>query len=126
MQSLAARETKFNFAFVTIHVKNMQNSIDFYTERLGLRLSKRYGDEFAMLEGPGLTIGLHPAGENGSQAGSVWIGFGVDDVEQERTRLQSRGIEFQGEIIVDPPMRFAYLRDPDGVKLYLAEQAEFS
>jgi hypothetical protein len=26
-------------------------------------------------------------------------------------------------IVADPPMRFAFLKDPDGVEVYLAEQS---
>lgn len=125
MESLASQQTKFNMAFVTIIVADMQRSIDFYTLQLGLKLKARYGDEFAMVEGPGVTIGLHPP-TNPSAVGNISIGLGVDDVEKGRDQLAARGIQFEGGIIADPPMRFAYLKDPNGVQLYLAEQAEFT
>lgn len=125
MESLASQQTKFNMALVTIIVADMQRSIDFYTLQLGLKLKARYGNEFAMVEGPGVTIGLHPP-TNPSAVGSISIGLGVDDVEKGRGQLAARGIQFEGGIIADPPMRFAYLKDPNGVQLYLAEQAEFT
>lgn len=103
---------------------NMQRSIDFYTAQIGLELESRYGDEFAGLQGPGITIGLHPTTPQ-AIAGSVSIGLGVDDVEEGRRLLQARGVAFSGDIVADPPMRFAFLNDPDGVPLYLAEQSEF-
>ena len=57
--------------------------------------------------------------------GSLSIGLGVDDVEASKKQLEDRGVAFTGGIAEDPPMRFAFLRDPDGVELYLAEQSEW-
>jgi catechol 2,3-dioxygenase-like lactoylglutathione lyase family enzyme len=125
MDSLASKQIEFNMAFVTIIVADMQRSIDFYTAQLGFKLKARYGNEFAIVEGPGVTIGLHPPSST-SAIGNVSIGLGVDDVEKRRDQLQLRGIAFEGGIVADPPMRFAYLKDPNGVQLYLAEQAEFT
>lgn len=43
----------------TAFVSNMDASIRFYTEVLGLRLTNRFGDSWATVEaGKGLTIGL--------------------------------------------------------------------
>src|SRR5579864_5429941 len=103
----------YNLSLLTIIVSDMQRSIDFYTERLGLALKARYGDEFAIVEAPGLSISLHPAKGTKQKPGSVSIGLGVDDVEAGREQLQGRGVAFQGDVIVDPPMRLAYLTDPD-------------
>ena len=70
MHSIGSKEVQFNVAFVTAHVKDMQRSIDFYTRQIGLELKTRYGNEFAILSGPGITVGLHPSSSN-SAAGSV-------------------------------------------------------
>jgi catechol 2,3-dioxygenase-like lactoylglutathione lyase family enzyme len=46
----------------TIIVANMDNSIRFYTEVLGLQLTNRFGNDWATVSpGEGLTIGIHPA-----------------------------------------------------------------
>ncbi len=46
----------------TIIVANMDNSIRFYTEVLGLQLTNRFGNDWATVSaGAGLTIGIHPA-----------------------------------------------------------------
>ena len=126
MQNIASKQTEYNACFVTIMVSDMSRSIEFYTQRLGLKLKTRYGDEFAIVEGPGVTIGLHPTKEGGAAPGSVSIGLGVDDVEVGRNQLRDRGVAFNGDIVSDPPMRFAFLKDPDGVELYLAEQSEWT
>lgn len=125
MKNISSMETRYNVAFLTIIVSDMQRSLDFYTGRLGLTLKTRYGDEFAVVEAPGVKIGLHPAKEGGAKPGSLSIGLGVDDVEAGRKHLEERGVAFTGDIVADSPMRFAFLRDPDGVELYLAEQSEW-
>lgn len=126
MKNILSRETQFNQSLVTVIVSNMQRSIDFYTNRLGLALKARYGDEFALVEAPGITIGLHPAREGGAKPGALSIGLGVDDIEASRKQLQDHGVEFSGDIVADPPMRLAFFRDPDGVEIYLAEQSEWT
>jgi|HubBroStandDraft_4_1064222.scaffolds.fasta_scaffold00006_2 catechol 2,3-dioxygenase-like lactoylglutathione lyase family enzyme len=125
MTSILSTQTQYNVSFVTIIVSDMQRSIDFYTKELGLPLKTRYGDEFAVVEAPGVTIGLHPAKEGGAKPGSLSIGLGVDDVAASRQQLVERGVTFNGDIVSDLPMRFAFLRDPDGVEVYLAEQSEW-
>ena len=125
MESIASKQTQFNQAFVTLHVADMQRSLDFYTHKLGLKVKSRYGNEFAVVEAPGLTIGLHPATKS-SHPGDVSIGFAVDDVEAGRDQLQDRGVSADGDVVSDPPMRFVFLKDPDGVQLYLAEQNQFT
>ncbi|HEX4134941.1 MAG TPA: VOC family protein [Bryobacteraceae bacterium] len=46
----------------TVFVSNMDAAVRFYTEVLGLKLTNRFGDNWATVEaGKGLTIGLHPA-----------------------------------------------------------------
>ncbi len=45
MHNIASKQAQFNHAFVTIHVADMQRSIDFYTTKLGLKVKSRYGNE---------------------------------------------------------------------------------
>ncbi len=49
---------------VTVMVSDLERAIRFYTEALGLKLKWRWGD-YAEVEAPGVTIGLHPAGTHG-------------------------------------------------------------
>ncbi|MBV9718248.1 MAG: VOC family protein [Candidatus Eremiobacteraeota bacterium] len=125
MNDALSTKQQYNVSFVTVIVADMQRSIDFYTKKLGLPLKTRYGDHFAIVEAPGVTIGLHPAKDGGAAPGTLSIGLGVSDVAASREELQGRGLAFDGDIVADPPMRFAFLRDPDGAQLYLAEQSEW-
>jgi catechol 2,3-dioxygenase-like lactoylglutathione lyase family enzyme len=126
MQNATPTDTRFNESMVTIIVGDMERSIDFYTKQLGLPLKTRYGNEFAIVEAPGVVIALHPApNSTPARTGSLSIGLGVDSVESSMKQLAQRGVAFAGDIVADPPMRFAFFKDPDGVELYLAERSEW-
>ena len=47
----------------TVFVANMDASLKFYNEVLGLKISSRHGDHWASVEAGSFTIGLHPKSE---------------------------------------------------------------
>jgi catechol 2,3-dioxygenase-like lactoylglutathione lyase family enzyme len=111
---------------VTLMVPDMEEAVRFYTETLGLRLKTRYGNEFAVIDAPGLTIGLHPLPTAQlPQAHSMSIGLGVESLEATMQQLTARGLRFIGPIREDPPIRIAYFAGPGGTPLYLCEQSEW-
>jgi catechol 2,3-dioxygenase-like lactoylglutathione lyase family enzyme len=111
---------------VTLIVPDMEAAVRFYTTTLGLRLKARYGNEFAVVEAPGLTIGLHPQPTAHSpQAQPISVGLGVESLEAAMTELSARGVSFIGAIREDPPIRIAYFTGPGGTPLYLCEQSEW-
>jgi catechol 2,3-dioxygenase-like lactoylglutathione lyase family enzyme len=119
-------DTIYSESQVTLMVPDMVEAVRFYTESLGLRLKARYGNEFAVVEAPGLTIGLHPLPTAQSpQAHSMSIGLGVESLEASMQELSARGVRFIGPIREDPPIRIAYFAGPGGVPLYLCEQSEW-
>jgi catechol 2,3-dioxygenase-like lactoylglutathione lyase family enzyme len=120
----AETKSHFNEANVTLMVSDMERSVQFYTASLGLRLKTRYGNEFAVLQAPGVTIALHPR-IDGAGSSSMSIGLGVDSLEDSMRELQERGVSFVGRIIEDPPVRIAYVSEPDGIPIYLCEQSEW-
>ena len=108
---------------MTLVVSDIDRSIKFYTEGLGLKLGKRNENYWAELEAPGLTIGLHPqeADLKVSKAESIFIGFSVDELDSAVTELKDKGIDKGSRIIGDGPLRIAYFSDPDGYRLYLEQ-----
>lgn len=116
----------FSSGNVTILVTNMDRSVRFYTETLGLRLAYRFGDHWASVElGKGLTIGLHPTREGTQPAatkGGPSIGLELEGtIEEAMKTLGSRGVKFEGVIDEGKAGKFAHFHDPDGNSLYLAE-----
>lgn len=110
---------------VTLMVPDMDVAVQFFTTTLGLRLKARYGNEFAVVEAPGLTIGLHPKPGETSQSTSFSIGLGVASIEAAMEQLKARGVQFPSAVVDDPPVRIAHFSGPGGVPLYLVEQSEW-
>src|SRR4051794_12025448 len=81
---------------VTIMVKDMDKSIKFY-ESIGLTLKQRWGDNYAMVSGPGITLGIHPNDGGPVSSGSVSIGFMVDDFDEAKKLLEKIGISFKAQ-----------------------------
>jgi catechol 2,3-dioxygenase-like lactoylglutathione lyase family enzyme len=111
----------------TIYVTDIEASVRFYTQTLGLKLRMRAGDKWAEIDaGPGLILGLHPAEpphtpEPGMR-GSLAIGFNVTgELERVVKKLEQRGVEFHGPIVEDEHVRLAFFGDPDGNALYLCQ-----
>jgi catechol 2,3-dioxygenase-like lactoylglutathione lyase family enzyme len=107
---------------VTIFVSNMDTSIRFYTDVLGMKLGDRYGNEFAILHGQnGLTIGLHPASAK-SPAGKISIGIqSTGPIQQSVARLTEQGVKFKTPVVDDKEVLAAEFEDPDGAEFYLVE-----
>ncbi len=130
MSTETATEALINGGSPTIFVTDMERAVRFYTDTLGLGLSYRAGDHFAMIDaGGGLTLGLHPPVRNASAPGtpgSIQVGLTVSQpIEKVVEVLQSRGVEFtqssDGPIVDDDAVKLAFFCDPDGNELYLCQ-----
>ena len=114
----------FRGGVLTVYVSDMDSAVKFYSETLGFRLLERHGNHWASLDGPGLTIGLHPATPTmpAGRQGSMAIGLYLDGpIAEAVTALEAKGVSFSSPIIDDKALSLAYLSDPDGNPVYLAE-----
>ncbi len=112
----------FTSGNATVYVSDMDRSVRFYTETLGLRLAQRFGNHWAQVEAGSLNIGLHPASAQmpAGRNGSTMIGFEVaGNIEETMKTLQSRGVKFHGSINKDRAGKFVAFKDPDGNGLYM-------
>lgn len=102
---------------VTIMVKDMDVSITFY-EKIGFGLRQRWQNDYAMLEAPGIFIGLHPVEKSPATKGSgnVSLGFTSDNFEHAIILLNNAGIK--SEIRAEETGDFLHFKDPDGTELY--------
>lgn len=111
----------------TIIVSYMDRSIQFYTDILGLKLTNRFGYDWATVSaGEGLTIGIHPASAkypSPGTKGAIILGLDIDvPVEEAVRKLAQHGVSIKGSIVRSEPGNFANLEDPDGNEIYLWEK----
>jgi catechol 2,3-dioxygenase-like lactoylglutathione lyase family enzyme len=110
----------------TIYVSDMDRAVAFYTESLGLKLAFRAGNHWATIDaGAGFQLGLHPAGPSSPTpgvTGGITVGLAVDEpIEQVVDTLRTRGVAVRSPVSDEGMLRLAFLADPDGNQLYLAE-----
>lgn len=120
--------TVFTSMTPTLFVSDLDRSVRFFRDVLGLPV-QQYGPHWAQADmGGGHAIGLHPPAESGpppGTRGSIEIGLIVRDrIEDTIAALSSRGVQFSGpppHITDDGPVRLAFFKDPDGNPLYLCQ-----
>jgi catechol 2,3-dioxygenase-like lactoylglutathione lyase family enzyme len=103
----------------TVYVSNMDNAIRLYTEVLGLKLTNRFGNNWATVQaGKTLVIGLHPWSAKYPQPGtkgSVQIGLVVSPDEPiKEFAARKHGVEIS-DIIESQEGNYISFADPDGI-----------
>jgi len=126
----------FRFRYTGIRVKDMEESVRFYTEVLGMTLAERLATaptkgEVATLRSPGseqeLELNFYSEGSpfwapyaNGEDLDH--LAFEVEDVVATVDALRKKGVE----IIVEPysigDWSEAYVRDPNGIWIELLQK----
>ncbi|HEY7536012.1 MAG TPA: VOC family protein [Thermodesulfobacteriota bacterium] len=117
-----------NIDHVAIMVENMDRSIKFYNEVLGLKIHhdgrKEGGSKKSFLGSKSETLVALAENENRGKEGTrlvegvAHIAFRVDDVEKASKLLKERGIEFIEEKMDKDGKRKSYhFLDPDGLEL---------
>lgn len=115
--------------YAMVIVSDMQRSIEFYRDRLGIPLKFQSPDWTEFLTGT-TTLALHGGGvvqenrkDQSKYAGTCSIGFNVEDVERTYQELQTKGVKF-----VMPPtqregegIKLAVCTDPDGLPISFAQ-----
>jgi catechol 2,3-dioxygenase-like lactoylglutathione lyase family enzyme len=103
--------------FITVATKNYDSAAEFYGNVLGLPLRKRWGNMPAgEFETGNLTIAVMQSDAFGVefQTNNHPIEFQVADVAAARAELESRGVEFRGEILDSGVCHQTFFADPDG------------
>ena len=108
-------------------VKDLEASIRFYREIIGLEVDRRFkadpGTEIAFLGSGETKIELICNGSGGqSEVGAdISWGFATDSLDRAVAMLKEKGLAFTGPYQPNPSVRFIYLKDPDGMKVQIAE-----
>jgi catechol 2,3-dioxygenase-like lactoylglutathione lyase family enzyme len=107
---------KINETNVTIMVKDMDQSIDFY-KSIGFDLQNRWENHYAMLGSTGITIGLHPGREGAvPEDSNISIGLMIDNAEEAKELLGANKIPYKLED--GKSGIYLHFRDPDGTLIY--------
>jgi predicted enzyme related to lactoylglutathione lyase len=102
-------------------VSDMDRSVAFYRDALGLRMRMRHEDNWAEFEAGSIRIGLHGAGDGPAAHGGTAV-FLVEDLDLARAVLQERGVAFEDHLgEVSGYARYASFTDPDGNSMQLIE-----
>jgi predicted enzyme related to lactoylglutathione lyase len=107
--------------FVTVPVEDLERAERFYSETLGLPRSQGREGMFAEFETGNLTISLFNFATVGREVGrhGAPIALRVPNVEAARSELESRGVEFYGDILDSGVCHMAFFQDTEGNALML-------
>ena len=117
------------FLWTTLLVDNMDESLKFYEDIVGLKMVDRFP------AGPGMEISFLGEGETKVElicneklkkldAGSrVTLGFKVESLEEKINFIKEKGINIiTGPIQPNPSIKYFIIKDPNGVKIQFVEQ----
>ncbi len=112
--------------YTTVTVKDLEDSLDFYVNILGLKQINKFSPEsgvtisFLRDENSNLIELLEDKNlsEENFKDSRVSIGFGVDNLDEIIDRLKIEGIEMIRPIIETPgDGKLAFIKDPNGVEI---------
>lgn len=116
--------------YVMVMVSDMTRSVQFYRDKLGLRLRFESPD-WTEFETGTTVLALHGGGKaaavsNKPKAGTASIGFYVDNLDDKFKELKGKGISFS-MLPTDRPdekIKLAVCIDPDGLPISIAEHKQ--
>ncbi|MCL2493802.1 MAG: VOC family protein [Clostridiales bacterium] len=117
------------FTHVTITVKNLEESLRFYQDIVGLPIKSRFtpmpGTEIAFLGDGETKIELiHNQARTEFAVGKdISLGFFVESVQETMESLQGQGIATSELFQPAPGVRFFYISDPNGVSIQFINSA---
>lgn len=116
------------FLWCTINVKDMEASLKFYQDVIGLKVLRRYRPaaevEIAFLgEGETQVELIHNTNIQDVKHGShISLGFETESISQLIQVFKEKGIQVEsGPFEPNPKIAFFYIQDPDGVKIQFVE-----
>jgi predicted enzyme related to lactoylglutathione lyase len=108
--------------FVSVPTRDLAAAAEFYGDTLGLRRSVFMPERnFAEFETGNLTLSVINAEAMGLEHVRIGspIALHVDDVQEARALLESRGVSFHGDVLDTSVCHMAFFSDPDGNALLL-------
>lgn len=119
------------FLWTTIYVKNLEESMAFYSDLVGLQMLQRFpagpGIEMAFMGNgiDGETLVELIADSNNSSINHsefIYIGFAVDSVDAMLDTVKSKNIPVHSGPVETPSFKFFCIKDPNGVNVQFFQQ----
>lgn len=117
------------FCWITLEVKNMEESLNFYQGILGLKLAERFSPgkdmEIAILgEENGPKVELICRENFQTKSDGISIGFEVDSLEKAFEHMKDNGIAIKkGSFSPVPSTSFFFVEDPNGIEIQIVYHA---
>lgn len=116
------------FCWTTLHVNQMEESLSFYQEIVGLKITRRFpsahGGEIVFL-GQGetqLELICNPDSPPVDMGRDISLGFEVSSVDDMIAFVQKKGVAVHsGPFQPNPQVKFFYVLDPNGLKIQFVE-----
>ncbi len=115
------------FLWCTINVKDMEESVLFYEEIIGLRIDRRFpieSGEIVFLGNGETKVELVSDGSgkwHGNKDG-ISIGFEAESLDKQMALVNEKGIAITGgPFYPGPDIGFFYIKDPNGVSIQFVE-----
>jgi lactoylglutathione lyase len=118
------------FLWTTITVKDMEESLKFYQEIVGLPLNRRFpagpGMEIAFLGEDATKVELifNPGTKEVNIGTDISLGFAVGSVDEKIAFLEERGIKLHsGPFSPNPHVKYFFIQDPNGLRIQFVEES---
>lgn len=117
------------FCWITLHVRNLEESIKFYHELLGVEIVQRFNagedTEIAFLgkiDKPKIELLHNKKDRVVAQATGLSVGFEVDSLDQAMEYIKANNIPIKsGPIQPSPTTRFFFIEDPNSITIQIVE-----
>ena len=122
--------TVFRLEGLTLTVEDVERSVAFYRDKLGLNVAWNAAPAFAMIRHGAGTIGLLSIVEarkegitdsTPNQRAAIHVEFSTDDLDALYTELQAKGVAFHQPPHDEPWERSMSAYDPDGYAVEFAQ-----
>ena len=118
-----------DFCWVTLRVINLEDSVKFYHEIMGIPISSRFkgnGTEIVMLgdaDKPKIELLCDGDKKTDNPGAGISIGILVDSLDRMMEYLKDKQIPVtKGPFAPNPHVRFFFVNDPDGFEVQLVER----
>ncbi|MCL1804006.1 MAG: VOC family protein [Eubacteriaceae bacterium] len=116
------------FRHVTISVKDMQESLSFYKDIVGLEVVREFASgpsQIVFLASGGTQVELiyNAQRDSFSYGSDISLGFASDSLDDTAEALKKAGFEPSEVSSPQPTVKFFFVSDPNGVRIQFISEA---